>query len=125
MHESSHVITCVHKHVIHFFSICFGVFFQASFLLIMSSPALQMSVTPYVSFVDGAFRSTHNLSSTTWAIYDPHGGLIDLKGIFLGQTTNNIAKYSAVFELLLEAIALDIREMVVSGQEVTLQSRKN
>jgi len=80
----------------------------------MSSPALQIFVTPYVSFPDGACHSTRNLSSATWAIYDPHGELIDLQGIFLGPTTNNIVEYSAILELLLEAIALNIREMVVN-----------
>jgi len=44
----------------------------------MSSPALQMCVTPYVSFVDGSYYSTQNLSSVAWASYDPHGELIDL-----------------------------------------------
>jgi len=80
----------------------------------MSSPTLQMLVTPYVGFADGACRSTQNLSSATWDIYDPHGESIDLQGIFLGPTTNNIAEYSAVLELLSEAIALDIQEMVVN-----------
>ena len=58
-----------------------------------------------------------------WYIYDPHGELIDLQGIYLGHITNNIVEYSAVIELLLEAIALGIRELVVSvdSQLVVLQ----
>lgn len=68
-----------------------------------------MSTTPHVGFVDGACRSTRNLSSTTWAIYDPNGELLDLQGIYLGCTTNNITEYSTVIELLSEAIALGIR----------------
>ena len=43
---------------------------------------LQMSITPYVGFADGASRSTRNLSSTAWVIYDPAGELIELQGIF-------------------------------------------
>ena len=82
-----------------------------------------MFVTPHIDFVDSAFHSTRNLSSAAWPIYDPHGELIDLQGIFLGQTTNNIAEYSAVCELLSEAIALNIQEMVVNldSQLVVLQ----
>lgn len=68
--ESSRMVTYVHKCVIHFCAVWFGVFFQATFLLIMSSPTLQMFVTPYVSFADGACRSTQNLSSAAWDIYD-------------------------------------------------------
>jgi len=73
-----------------------------------------MSVSPHIGFADGACRSTLNLSSATWAIYDPHGELIDLQGICLGQTTNNITEYSTIIDLLSEAIALGIRELVVN-----------
>ena len=67
---------------------------------------MQMFVTPYVGFADGASRSTQNLSSVAWVIYDPDGELIDLRGIFLGRTTKNVAKYSVVLELLIEAVNL-------------------
>ena len=73
-----------------------------------------MSITPYVSFVDGASRSTRNLSSAAWVIYDPARELVDLQGICLGRTTKNVAKYSAVIELLTEAINLDIRMLLVN-----------
>jgi len=59
-----------------------------------------MSDAPYIGFADGACRSTHNLSSAAWVIYDPHGELIDLQGVCLGCTTNNVAEYSAVIEQL-------------------------
>ena len=65
-----------------------------------------MSVTPHIGFTDGACRSTRNLSSAAWDIYDPNGELIDVQGICLGRTTNNIAKYSVIIELLSEAISL-------------------
>ena len=59
----------------------------------------------------------------TWAIYDPNSELIDLQGIFLGRTTNNIDEYNAVIELLSKAITLGIRELVVNldSQLVVLQ----
>ena len=73
-----------------------------------------MFVTPHIGFVDGACHSTRNLSSVAWAIYNPNGELIDLQGIYLGHTTNNISEYSAVIELLSEAIILGIREFIVN-----------
>ena len=73
-----------------------------------------MSNTPYIGFADGAFRSTRNLSSAAWVIYDPHGELVDIQGVCLGCTTNNVAEYSAVIELLAEAINLGIRTLVVN-----------
>ena len=36
-----------------------------------------MFATPHVGFTDGAFHSIRNLSSATWAIYDPNGELIE------------------------------------------------
>ena len=73
-----------------------------------------MSDAPYVGFADGACRSTRNLSSAAWVIYDPHGELIDLQGVCLGRTTNNVAEYSAVIELLAEAVNLGIHALVVN-----------
>ena len=73
-----------------------------------------MSITTYVGFADGASRSTRNLSLAAWVIYDPAGGLIDLQGICLGRTTNNVTEYSTVIELLTEAINLGIRALLVN-----------
>ena len=74
----------------------------------------QMSGSPYVGFVDGASRSTRNFSSVAWVIYDPHGELVDIQGVCLGCTTNNVTEYSVVIELLAEAINLGIRTLVVN-----------
>ena len=75
---------------------------------------VQMSGAPYIGFADGACHSTRNLSSTAWVIYDPHGELIDRQGVCLGYTTNNVAEYSAVIELLAKAINLGIRTLLVN-----------
>ena len=73
-----------------------------------------MSGAPYICFADGACRSTRNFSSAAWVIYDPHGELIYLQGVCLGCTTNNVAEYSAVIELLSEAINLGVRTLLVN-----------
>lgn len=82
-----------------------------------------MSIVPHVGFTDNAYRSTENLSSAAWDIYNPNNELIDLQGICLGGTTNDIAEYNAVIELLSETIALGIKKLVINldSQLVVLQ----
>jgi ribonuclease HI len=81
------------------------------------------SSLPYIGFADGASCSTQNLASATWAIYAPTNELISLRGVCLGCATNNIAEYSAVIELLVDAISLGIRHLVMrlESQLVVLQ----
>ena len=83
-------------------------------LLIVSFASEQMSGSPYVGFADGASRSTRNLLSAAWVIYDPHGELVDIQGVCLGCTTNNVAEYSAIIERLAEEINLGIRSLLVN-----------
>ena len=82
-----------------------------------------MSITRFVGFVDGASRSTRNLSSAAWVIYNLAGELVNLQGVFLGPTTNNFAEYSVVLGLLNEAVNLGIHELLVylDSQHVVLQ----
>lgn len=85
------------------------------FWLILVLLVWQMS-TPhqtYIGFADGACRSTRNISSTAWVIYSPSDELVSMHGVSLGQTTNNIAEYSAVVELLSESISFGIRRLIV------------
>jgi ribonuclease HI len=71
------------------------------------------SSLPYIDFVDGASRSTQNLASTAWEIYAPTNELVSLRGVCLDRATNNIAKYSIVIKLLIDAISLGIHHLVV------------
>jgi ribonuclease HI len=78
---------------------------------------------PYIGFPDGASHSTQNLASAAWAIYAPTNELISLRGVCLGRATNNTAEYSAIVELLVDAISLGISHLVVrlDSQLVVLQ----
>ena len=67
----------------------------------------------YLGFADGASRHTLNLTSATWVIYEPSGQLLSSGSTCLGPSTNNIAKYSAITELLLAAMSYGIQHMVV------------
>ena len=67
----------------------------------------------YTGFADGANRHTLNLASVTWVIYEPSGQLLSSGSTCLGPSTNNITEYSAIIELLLDAISHGIQHMVV------------
>ena len=71
------------------------------------------SSLPHIGFTDGTSHSTHNLASVAWAIYAPTNELISLRGVCLDCATNNIAEYSAVIELLIDAISLGIHHLVI------------
>ena len=77
----------------------------------------------FVGYADGASRSSRNLSSAAWAIFDPSGELVSFRGVCIGRSTNNIAEYSALIELLSDAITHGIRRLVVrlDSQLVILQ----
>src|ERR1700722_7357767 len=66
---------------------------------------MSMPLQTFIGFADGACRNTQNVSSEAWVIYSPSDELVSMHGVSLGQTTNNIAEYSAVIELLSESIS--------------------
>ena len=77
----------------------------------------------FVGYADRVSRSTWNLSSVAWAIFYPSGELVSFRGICIGRSTNNIAEYNALMELLSNAIAHGIRRLVVrlDSQLIILQ----
>ena len=76
-----------------------------------------------VGYADGASRSSRNLSSAAWAIFYPSGELVSFRGVCIGQSTNNIVEYSALIELLSDAITHGICQLVVrlDSQLIVLQ----
>ena len=77
----------------------------------------------FVGYVDGASRSSQNLSSAAWAIFDPSNELVSFRGVCIGRSTNNIAKYSTLIELHSYTIAHGIFRLVVrlDSQLIILQ----
>ena len=67
----------------------------------------------YTRFADGASRHTLNLAFAAWVIYEPSGQLLSFSSTCLGPSTNNIAEYSAIIELLLDAISYRVQRLVV------------
>jgi hypothetical protein len=74
---------------------------------------VSVPLLPYIGFINGASRSTHNLAYVAWEIYAPTNELISLHGVCLGHTTNNIVEYRAVIEFLIDIISLGICHLVV------------
>ena len=62
----------------------------------------------FIGYADGASRHTQRLASIAWVIFKPQGQLLSSGGICLGDTTNNVAEYSAVIELLRDALSWGI-----------------
>ena len=74
---------------------------------------MSVSLQTYIGFADGACHSTWNICSAAWVIYSPSDELVSMHGVSLSQTTNNIAEYSAVIELLSESISFGIWSLIV------------
>ena len=59
----------------------------------------------FIGFADGAIHHTQHLASVAWVIYTPMGHVLSLGGVCLQPSSNNVAEYSAVIELLRDAIS--------------------
>ena len=79
----------------------------------------------YEGYTDGASRHTRNIASAAWILYSPTGLLESSGGSFLGPTTNNVAEYSTVIELLRAAISLGITGLVVRLDSQLVASQLN
>jgi ribonuclease HI len=65
----------------------------------------------FIGYADGASRHTQRLASATWVILTPQGQLLSSGRICLGNTTTNVAEYSAVIELFCDALSLGISRL--------------
>jgi ribonuclease HI len=63
----------------------------------------------YVEFTDGASHHTWNHASATWVIYSPTNQLISTRGVCLRATTNNLAEYNVMIELLRSGLSYGIQ----------------
>ena len=81
------------------------------------------SLEPFFGYADGASHSTQNLSSTSWAIFALYSELVSFQGICISRSTKNIAEYSALIELLSDAISFGINLIIIrlDSQLVVLQ----
>ena len=64
-----------------------------------------MEYSVYIGFADGSSRHIEHLDSVAWVIYTPTGQVLSSRGICLWPSSNNVAEYSVVIELLRDAIS--------------------
>ena len=76
-----------------------------------------MSIERFIGFVDGTSCHTCNLDSAAWVMYAPTGQLVTSKGACLGPTTNNMAEYNTIIEIL-----RDVSLHEITCLEVRLES---
>ena len=83
---------------------------------------ISMEYSTYIGFTDGVSRHTQDSASAAWVIYTPTGQVLSSGGVCLWPSSNNVVEYSAVIEILRDAIlhgvfSLEVRlysELVVS-----------
>ena len=71
------------------------------------------SLEPFFGYGDGAIHSTQNLSSAAWAIFFLNDELVSFQEICIGRSTKNIAEYSALIEILFDAISFGINHIII------------
>ena len=67
----------------------------------------------YLGYDDGATHHTQDIASSSWVIYTPEGHVVSLGGVCLQPSSNNVAEYSVVIEILCDAISNGIRSLQV------------
>ena len=65
---------------------------------------MSMESSAYIGFADGASCHTQNPASVAWVIYTPTGQVLSSGGLCLRPSSNNVAEYSVVIELLRDSI---------------------
>ena len=73
-----------------------------------------MESSIYIGFADGASRHTQHSASATWVIYTPMGQVFSSGGICLRPSSNNVAEYRSIIELLRDAISHGVLSLDVS-----------
>ena len=66
---------------------------------------MSMESFAYIGFIDSASCHTLNSTSAAWVIYTPTGQVLSSGGVCLWPSSNNVAEYSAIIELLQDVIS--------------------
>ena len=72
-----------------------------------------MEPSTYIGLVDGAGCHTQHSASTAWVIYTPTGQVLSSGGVCLWPSSNNVAEYSVVIELLRDSISHGVLSLEV------------
>ena len=72
-----------------------------------------MESSIYIGFAVGASHHTENSTSAASVLYTPTGQVLSSGGVCLQPSSNNVAEYSAVIELLGDAISHGVLSLEV------------
>ena len=72
-----------------------------------------MESSVYIGFTDGVIRHTKKSALASWVIYTPTGQVLSLGGVCLWPSSNNVVEYSAINELLCDAISHGVHSLEV------------
>ena len=74
---------------------------------------MSVESSTYIGFVDGASYHTQHSASAAWVIYSPTVQVLSSRGVCLRPSSNNVAKYSAIIELLRDFISHGVLSLEV------------
>jgi len=85
-----------------------------------------------ILFTDGGARGNPGPAASGWVVYDENQNLLHSEGKYLGETTNNVAEYTALIEALktakgFAATVLEIRmdsELIVKQMTGTYKIKQ-
>ena len=86
---------------------------------------MSMESSSYIGFADGASHHTQNSALTTWVIYTPMDQVLSSIGVCLWPSSNNVAEYSAIIELLRDAISHGVLSLEVHLDSQLVVSQLN
>ena len=84
-----------------------------------------MESSTYIGFADSVSCHTQHSASATWVIYTPTGQVLSSGGVCLRLSSNNVAKYSVVIELLRDAISHGVLSLEVCLDSQLVVSQLN
>ena len=84
-----------------------------------------MESSVYIGFANGAIRHTRNSAWAAWVIYTPMGQVFSSRGVCLRPSSNNVAEYSVVVELLHDAISHGVHSLEVRLDSQLVVSQLN
>ena len=65
---------------------------------------MSMESSTFIGFVDGVSHYTQHSASAAWVIYTPRGQVLSSGSVWLRPSSNHVAEYSVIIELLWDAI---------------------
>ena len=86
---------------------------------------MSMESSTYIGFADGASRHTQHSASAASLIYTPMGQVLSSGGVCLRPSSNNVAEYSAIIELLQDAISHGVLSLEVHLDSKLVVSQLN